>query len=131
MADDGDVRGEAALVLALARGESHRHAAAESGLSLRTVTRRMADPEFVAAIQAERSRLLQRAIGRLADAAVSFADVLLEVAKDADAPPNARVSAARAGLEFGARLRESEELEQRLASLEALASAPVDLRPTG
>lgn len=118
MAENGDIRGETALIIALARGDSQREAAASSGVGLRTITRRMGDPDFAAAVQAERTRLVQRAIGRLADSAVWFADVLLAVATDPDAPASARVSAARAGLEIGVRLREADEVEQRLTRLE-------------
>jgi hypothetical protein len=131
MAEIGDIHGDAALVLALARGDSQRDAARSTGVGLRTITRRMRDTGFVAAVQVERARLVQRAIGRLADSAAGFADVLRDVACDPAAPAHARVSAARAGLELGARLRETEELEQRLARLEALLSQPDPLADTG
>jgi hypothetical protein len=124
MASNGDIKGEVGLIVALARGDSHRHAARASGVGLRTVTRRMGDPGFVAAVQAERARLVQRAIGRLADRASGFVDVLWQVARDTTAPAGARVSAARAGLELGVRLREADEVEQRLSRLEA--AKPLD-----
>jgi hypothetical protein len=131
LADIGDIRGDAALVLALARGDSQRDAARATGVGLRTITRRMSDPSFVAAVHAERARLVQRAIGRLADSAAVFAEVLRDIANDPTAPANARVSAARTGLEIGARLRETEEMEERVARLEALLSQPLELREVG
>jgi hypothetical protein len=41
--------------------------------------------------------------------------------QDTSTPPNVRLGAARALLEFGIKLRDSAELEQRIAALEQLA----------
>jgi hypothetical protein len=112
------VRGDAAVVVALAAGATAADAASRSGVSLRTTQRRLQDTDFCRSIAAERERLVSRALGRLSDASAAFADVLLEVAQDRDAPPSARVSAARAGLDIGTRLHESVELAARLDRLE-------------
>jgi hypothetical protein len=61
--------------------------------------------------------MIDRATGRLADGMAEAADILLEVCRTAASDP-ARVSAARALIELGAKLKEMNEFEARLASLE-------------
>lgn len=112
------VGGEPAAILALARGLPKTDAASDAGVDLRTIFRWLEKDEFRAAVTRERGRLLERAVGRLADQAAA-ADVLGELAANADTPPAVRVSAARALLEQAARLRDSLEIEERLAAVEA------------
>jgi len=47
----------------------------------------------------ERRRLVDRAVGRLADASARAAEILLEIADDATARASARAAAARSVLE--------------------------------
>jgi hypothetical protein len=110
--------GEDRAVVALAAGASKEDAAAMAGISRSTLYEWLKRPEFRGRVQAERQRLVDRAVGRLADASVRAADVLLEVADDTEAPPSARVAAARGVLEIGGRLREEAELGARLDDLE-------------
>jgi hypothetical protein len=53
-----------------------------SGVSLRTVTRRLDDPAFKQRVRAERDAMVARSVGRLADASTEAVDVLLTVAHD-------------------------------------------------
>ncbi len=61
--------------------------------------------------------MVQRIAGTLTAAANEAVRTLLELLKGA-APPAARLGAARAVLELGMKVRETAELEQRLAALE-------------
>jgi Homeodomain-like domain len=118
-AETGRITAEPAAVLALARGLSKADAAAAAGVGERTVYRWLDDDAFRAQVTRERGRLIERAVGRLADQAAAAADVLGELAANVDTPPAVRVSAARALLEQAARLRDSLEIEERLAAVEA------------
>jgi hypothetical protein len=89
-----------------------------AGIGRSTVYRRLEDPTFRARVSRERSDLVGRAVGQLADAGADFAGVLRSVALDVEAPHSARVAAARAGLELCVRLRESGELAERIELLE-------------
>ena len=65
---------------------------------------------------------MQRALGRMADGMAEAADVLRALLPPG-MPPAVRLGAARSLLELGVRLRESVELEARLASLEEQLAA--------
>jgi hypothetical protein len=62
----------------------------------------------------------QRVVGRLADACTAAVDTLTALLGP-DAPPTARLGAARAILEHSARMAETVELERRIAALEQVA----------
>jgi len=121
----GEIAGDAALIAALASGATNEEAATRAGVSLRTVGRRLADPVFADDLATARRDLVTRSMSRLTDNSVRAADVLLDIAENAEAPASARVSAARATIELGSRLREQVDLEGRIAALEAAATEPV------
>jgi hypothetical protein len=110
--------GEDRAVIALAAGASKEDAAALAGISRSTLYEWLKEPALRGRVQAERQRLVDRAVGRLADASVHAADTLLQIASDTTAPASARVAAARGILEIGGRLREEAELVARLDDLE-------------
>ena len=117
MAENGRRKGDAALLLALASGETVREAARLAGIGERTATRRLADADFRRHIAELRGEMVSRAVGRLADGSTEAVAALRKLL-DAGTPPAVRLGAARAILELGTKLRESVELEQRLADLE-------------
>ncbi|MFF3461005.1 hypothetical protein [Streptomyces sp. NPDC002619] len=107
-----------AALLALARGATSEEAAREAaGVSGRTVRRWMEDPDFQTDVRDTRTELLQHAVGQLAAGAVEAVTTLREALKDADG--RNRVQAARTLLDAVLSLRESLDLEERLAALEA------------
>jgi hypothetical protein len=116
VAPGGRKNGDAALVVALAGGATVQEAARAAGVSERTVYRRLEDGTFRHAVAEARSGLIGRAAGVLARvcaaAAMTLAD-LLEAESE-----TVRLGACRSILELGVKLRESEELERRLAELE-------------
>jgi hypothetical protein len=116
MARNGNRKGEAALLTALAAGSTITDAAEEAGISERTAHRRLADPEFRRGVQAARAEMIQRALGKLAGNAADAVDTLGALLSARS--ESAQLGAARIILELGNKLRESVELEQRLADLE-------------
>jgi hypothetical protein len=109
-----------ALALALATGQTLRAAADTTGIGERTATRRMADPAFRRRVADLRADMVRRSLGRLADGMSHAADTLRALL--AVESESVRLGAARTLLELGVKLRESVELEARLADLEAQAA---------
>jgi hypothetical protein len=105
-----------ALALALASGQTVTEAAVSADLSRRTATRRVADPAFRRRVAELRAGMVARALGKMADGMTAAADTLRALL-DAEGE-SVRLGAARSILELGNKLRESVELEQRLADLE-------------
>ena len=102
---------------ALAGGATVQDAARQAGVSERTVYRRLDDAEFRQAVMEARAELVARAVAMLAEAGTEAVTTLRALLEE-PTPPAVRLGAARAVLELGTKLRESEELEQRLATLE-------------
>lgn len=112
------------LLMALACGATIESAARSAGLSTTTAYRRMRDPEFTAELQKVRADMVQRTAGMLTGAAGEAVKTLL--ALQASTIPHAvRLGAARAILELGVKLRETAELEERIAAVEAQLKATV------
>ena len=122
MAGSGRRSADEALALALATGQTLRGGAEAAGIAERTATRRWADPAFRRRVAQLRGDMVQRALGRMADGMAEAADVLRALLPPG-MPPAVRLGAARSLLELGVRLRESVELEARLASLEEQLAA--------
>jgi hypothetical protein len=116
MAENGRRKGETALLLALAAGQTVRDAAQTAGIGERTATRRVADLEFRRQISRLQAEMLSRAQGRLADAATEAADTFRTLLH-AEAE-SVRLAAARAIPELPGKLAVSLELAERLEELE-------------
>jgi len=124
MAEAKKQRGDEQLISALACGATRENAARQAGVSLRTVQRRLADPEFCRELQAFRADIVQRTAGALTAAGLEFVKTLIALV-GAGTPPSTRLGAAKAGLELGMKVRENADLEQRMAALEErLAATP-------
>jgi hypothetical protein len=117
MAQNGKKSADQVLLLALACGPEA--AARQAGVSARTVFRRLADPGFKAQLQKLQADMVHRSMGTLVAMYGEAARGLLELIKST-APPAVRLGAIRTVLEFGLRLREQADLEERLAALEKL-----------
>lgn len=110
-------KGDAKLVLALACGASAESAAQNTGLSLRTVYRRLADPAFYAQVTEMRAEMVRRATGMLTAAGMGSIKTLTTLQESASSE-SVRLGAARATIELGCKLRETVEWAERLAALE-------------
>ena len=106
-----------ALVTALAAGATVEAAAAHAKVSPATVYRRLQQPEFRTRVEEVRRETLERTTAQLSATGLQAVTTLRNLL-NADSE-HVRLGAARGILELGTRLRESLELEQRLAALEA------------
>jgi hypothetical protein len=118
MAQKGKRNKDHQLLLALACGATVEVAAAKAGVSVATVYRRLNDPAFLQQLQAVRSEMVQRTAGMLTAAAGEAVKTLLDLQKNT-VPHASRLGAARSVLEIGIKMRESADLEARLAAVEA------------
>lgn len=112
------------FALAIASGRSLREAARTAGISESTAYRRLKDPAVLRRVSEIRTAFLGEAIGLLSEAAseaVSRLKTLLNARSEAIC-----LSAARAILEFGPKLRVQAELEERITALERLAAVEAD-----
>jgi hypothetical protein len=112
-----------ALLLALACGTTVERAAQTSGLSVRSVYRRLANAEFRRRLQGVRDDMLHRAAGMLTAAAMEAVKTLLSL-QGASVPATVRLGAARAILELSLKLGEASELTERIKALEERMSPP-------
>jgi hypothetical protein len=111
--------GDDALIAALACGATLESAAQAAGVCVRTAHRRRRDPEFIQRLEAFRADIVQRTAGMVTAASAQAVKTLIEL-QSASTPASVRLNAARAILDFGIKLRDSAEMEQRIASLEQL-----------
>ena len=119
MAGNGRKNADQALMLALACGATVESAARKSGVSDSTVYRRLRDPGFQRELAKLQSEMVQRATAMLTASTLEAAKTLLAL-QDPSMPPAVRLGAARAVVDFGVKMRQLVELEERLAAMEAL-----------
>ena len=105
------------LLQALAFGATDDQAAQLTGLSVRTVYRRKADPEFQRRLKALQTEVLQRSLGLLTATTTVSAKTFLELQKE-HVPYAYRLGAARANYHVLLKLRQDLDLEGRMAALE-------------
>jgi len=109
---------DAKLIELLGRGVTKAEAARQPGMSSRTVSRRLEQPEFNAQVVQFRAELLEPATGRLADLADAALDSLKSLLSSTTTP-SVRLKAATCVLESLLRYREVLNLEERIVALEA------------
>jgi hypothetical protein len=109
-------RDDTRLLIALASGLTIRKAAKVAEVSVATVMRRMEEESFRQELAKVRARMIDQAIGRLSKS-MAAASTTLHKLLNANSEM-CRLAAARSILELGTKLRESVELEERLAELE-------------
>jgi hypothetical protein len=96
-ANGDDFRGDDALFQAMLNGANVRCAAAMSGLSERTVFRRLADPVFNQRLEKARENVRGSILARLNDAADAAVDTLWHLLDNEE--PSIQLSAARSLLD--------------------------------
>lgn len=106
------------MISALAQGSNLTQAAERAGCSPRTVARRLQREDFRQLVSVERRNYFDRASGLLAGAFMSAAATLVDLSRRST-NDSVRLGAARAVLEWGERLRDNLDLEERVAALEA------------
>ncbi len=111
------------LLMALACGSSVENAAVKAGVGVNTVKRRLSSPVFAKMLRDKKAGIVQRTAAVLSAAANEAVKTLLELQAPA-LPPGVRLNAARAVIELGSRLRDTVELQDRIAALEAQLGEP-------
>jgi len=110
-------------VAALLTHRNHEEAALAVGIGTATLLRWQKLPEFQQAYRAARRAVHGHSIARLQQATGAAVSTLLKVMVDAITPPSTKVRAADSVLDHSAKAIELEDLEVRLAALEATAKA--------
>jgi hypothetical protein len=93
-------------------------AAHEVGVTERTGYKYLANPDVKQAIAQALDVVLAQATRQAVAAVIGSLDTLVEIHTDRDNPAGARVSAARAIVPLGLRLREALDLAERVTELE-------------
>jgi hypothetical protein len=114
-ADDG-------LVLSLACGATPEGAAQKTGFSVRTVYRRLAQPEFRQRVDQARTEMVRRAAGLFTAAGMAAIKTFTSLQESASSEA-VRLGAARAIIELGCKLRQAVEINERIAAVETRLQA--------
>lgn len=109
---------DAVLIAALISGKTIDAAAKIAGISPRTVHRRLASPEFKAALDDANLEIMRHAVSRLCGGSIRAVDTLEDLLKAKS--ENTRLQAARSFLSLGIRYRETIELDDRLRKIEIM-----------
>ena len=95
---------------ALLSERNHKQAAAAAGITYRTLTNYLKDPEFQRAYNAAFGLIIGRATRNAQQSMESAVDVLREIAENKNESGATRVNAARSILEFGLKLTEFSDI---------------------
>lgn len=106
------------VIAALLTCSSLPAAAADCGVSERTLRRWLQDESFARRYRQERTRILESTFNLLRQKSVAAVETLANVANDKEALASARVSAARSVVELAIKGVELQDLEQRITELE-------------
>lgn len=106
-------------IAALLSTSSTEEAARVSGIASRTIRAYMADPEFQKQYTAARAALIDGATTTLQRNMQPVVDALASIALNDESNDHARVSAARAVLDYGLKYTEMTDIAARLEALEA------------
>jgi hypothetical protein len=112
---------ERALVALLSHANT-RTAAKAVGVDEATLWRWLQDKDFHAAYMNWRRESVRQSIARLQQASGEAVNTLRTITKDKKAPASARVTAAKAIIEYSMKAVELEDLAERVAQLEAIQS---------
>lgn len=104
---------------ALLAAPTAKEAAKISNVGERTLKRWRTLPAFQRAYREAQSELLESAVCQSRQHLTSALSALADITADANAPPAARVSAARASVELALKLGEQNDVLERLSELEA------------
>ena len=111
-------------IAALLVAPSVTAAAQQIGVNENTLLRWLKDAAFQSAYRDARRAVVQHAIAQVQQATGEAVETLRNVMQDPAAPASARVSAAKAMLETALKGIDIDDLEVRLAALEALGTPP-------
>ena len=107
-------------IAALLAQPTIKAAAVAAGISEATMWRWLQQNEFHTAFMQARRESVRHAVARLQSTVGDAVDTLAKIMKNAKAPYSARVTAARAVIEYSLKATELEDLAERVAELEYL-----------
>lgn len=110
---------ERILLQTLACGATVETAARKAQVCERTVYRRLDRADFRRQLQEWRAEMVQRTAGMLTGAGMGSVKTLVDLQNDAAVAAAVRRRSARDVLELGLKYRETTDLEERLARVEA------------
>jgi hypothetical protein len=110
-------------VAALLTQRNHEEAARTVGIGTATLLRWQKEPEFQVAYRVARRAAHGQSIARLQQATSAAVSTLLKVMVDANTPASTKVRAADSVLNHSAKAIEIEDIEVRVAALEAAAAS--------
>ena len=110
-------------IAALLTQRNIEEAARVAGVAGTTLVRWLQIPEFQTAYREARRAAFSQSIARLQQASSAAVSVLVKIMVDPDAPTSSRVRAADVVLERASKVIELEDLDQRIAELEAVGKA--------
>jgi hypothetical protein len=108
-------------VAALLTHRNHEEAARAVGIGTATLLRWQKEPEFQKAYREARRAAHGQALARLQQGTSAAATTLLKMMIDANTPASVRVRAAECVMNHAAKAIEIEDIEARVAALEAAA----------
>lgn len=111
----------AVAAAALAGGVGVQEAATRAGIGRRTLSRWLATPKFVARVEELKAQATACAVNTLTSAMSLAAETLVGLL---DGVPDVRLRAAKTIIEVGMKLKEHNELVQRVTQLEVQAANP-------
>jgi hypothetical protein len=111
-------------IAALLTADSVTAAAHSLGLNEKTLVRWLQDGTFQRAYRQARRSLVDRAITQVLHQTTTAVEVIVAIMLDADAPMSTRLSAAKSIVDLACKTVELQDIEQRLADLEALVREP-------
>jgi hypothetical protein len=111
------VRKRETAIACLLNSRSVAEAAERCDLSLRTLQRWMAQPDFQEHYRRAKDEALEGSINMLRAASASFAAGLVELAGDRTIPPVVRLAACSRGMEIILRIHGQGDLERRYSEL--------------
>lgn len=112
----------AAAILALLTNPSAQDAADAAGVPMRTLTRWRSRPDFAAALESERRRLVKQSTDHLRAASVAAVATLRDVMSDESCPAAVRIQAASYVLSYCYKAVELDDITARLDKLEEAAT---------
>lgn len=107
-------------IAALAKGNSHQATAKSVGVSHRQLSRWKCDPVFQAALRTAQWQVFDVAIAETLGAMSVATRSLKQICEDTEAPHAARVAAARALLDVGIKAFATNQLRDRIETLEGI-----------
>ena len=92
----------------------------QAGIGRATMSRYLNEPVFDSELRKAKRRMVGRAMLKIQQVTGDAARALAEICRDKDAPPSARVAAAREILSSSLKAIEIEDLESRIDKLEII-----------